>query len=84
MAEMSLQEMIQALPPDLQKEVRDFAAFLMSRQVKKRHTSRKDTGTLKMRFEWQGALKDMGAQYTSVQLQHQISDVRAGHDEISS
>ena len=76
MAEMSLQDMIQALPPELQREVRDFVAFLVARQAKKRKT--------KMRFEWQGALKEMRGQYTSVELQHQISDARAGQDETPS
>lgn len=84
MAELSLQDMIQALPPELQGEVHDFVAFLLARQAKKRKISQKDTGTLKMRFEWQGALKDMRGKYTSVELQHHISDMRAGKDETSS
>jgi len=37
-----------------------------------------------MRFEWQGALKDLRSQYTSVELQHRISDMRAGFDETAS
>jgi len=36
-----------------------------------------------MRFEWQGALKDLYSQYTSVKLQHQISDMRTGFDGIA-
>ena len=54
----------------------NFVAFLLSRQAKKRKS--------KMRFEWQGALKDMRTQYTSVQLQHRIAEMRAGQDETSS
>ena len=84
MAEISLQDMIRTLPPELQGEVHDFVAFLLARQAKKRKTSRRDAGTVKMRFEWQGALKEMRGQYTSVELQHHISDVRVGQDETSS
>jgi hypothetical protein len=76
MAETPLQDMIRALPPELQREVRDFVAFLLARETKK-HKSR-------MRFEWQGTLKDMRTQYTSVELQHRISDMRAGKDETAS
>jgi len=70
MAETSLQNMIRTLPPELRAEVRDFAAFLLSRQPKKRKS--------KMNFEWQGALKDMRTRYTSTELQHRISDLRLG------
>ena len=76
MTETSLQDMIQALPPELQDEVRDFVEFLSERKAKKRKT--------KMRFTWQGALKDLRSQYTSVELQHRISDIRAGFDETAS
>lgn len=76
MTETSLQEMIQALPPELQREVHDFVKFLSAQQTKKRK--------VKMRFAWQGALKDLRPQYTSVELQHRISDIRAGFDETAS
>ncbi|MEW5830969.1 MAG: DUF2281 domain-containing protein [Chloroflexota bacterium] len=76
MSENSLQEMIRALPPELQEEVRDFIAFLSSRQAKKRK--------VKMQFGWQGALKDLRTQYTSVELQHRISEMRMEQDETSS
>lgn len=73
MAETSIENMIRALPPELRTEVRDFAAFLLSRQPKKRKS--------KMNFEWQGALKDMRTRYTSVELQHRIADLHTGQDE---
>jgi hypothetical protein len=76
MTETSLQDMIQALPPELQDEVRDFVEFLSERKAKKRKA--------KMRFAWQGALKDLRSQYTSVELQHRISDIRAGFDETAT
>ena len=71
MIDMSLQEMLQKLPPDLQAEVRDFAEFLLERKTPQ--TQRP------MQFRWEGALKDMRQQYTSVELQHQISDWRGSH-----
>ncbi len=68
MIDLSLQEMLQKLPPDLQAEVRDFAEFLLERKASQ--TQRP------MKFNWEGALKDMRQQFTSVELQHQISEWR--------
>lgn len=76
MAETPLKDMIRALPPELQEKVRDFVKFLSARQAKKRKA--------KMRFEWQGALKDLRSQYISVELQHRISEMRAGFDDTAS
>ncbi len=84
MAETSLQEMIRALPPELRAEVRDFVAFLLSRQPQKRKTRPASNRKTKMNFAWQGALKDMSIRYTSVELQHRIADMRTGQDETSS
>ncbi|MBI3913865.1 MAG: DUF2281 domain-containing protein [Chloroflexi bacterium] len=67
---MSLQEMIQVLPPELQNEVRDFIARLLNeRSIKTRRQSQ---------FAWAGALRELKEEYTSVQLQHQISEWRTG------
>jgi len=67
---MSLQEMIEILPPDLQKQVYDFVErLLQERSRKPRHSPQ---------FAWAGALKELRTEYTSVQLQHQISDWRTG------
>lgn len=68
---MSLQEMIDQLPPDMQKQVHDLVARLSAEQKKKAHP--------KPQFAWAGALKELKSQYTSVQLQHQISDSRIGY-----
>jgi len=68
MAELSLQEMMRKLPPELQTEVRDFVQFLLERKsTRQRHP---------IKFQWEGALKDLRGRYTSVQLQHQIADWR--------
>ncbi len=67
---MSLQEMIQILPPDLQKQVREFIEQLIDeRAARHRHTPR---------FTWAGALKDLKGRYTSVELQHEVSAWRRG------
>jgi hypothetical protein len=76
MAELSLQEMLRMLPPALQTEVRDFVAFLLEHRVRKQNAP--------MSFRWEGALKDLRGQYTSVQLQHQIADLRGGYHESSA
>ena len=76
MADLSLQEMLKMLPPALQTEVRDFVAFLLAHRVKQQ--------VRPMKFQWEGALKDMRGQYTSVQLQHQIAELRGGYNEGSA
>jgi len=76
MADLSLQEMLRLLPPALQTEVRDFVAFLLEHRVKRQ--------VRPMKFQWEGALKDLRGQYTSVQLQHRIADLRGGYNESSA
>ncbi len=76
MAELSLQEMLRMLPPALQSEVRDFVAFLLEYRVKKQNAP--------MSFRWEGALKELRGQYTSVQLQHQVAESRGGYHEGSA
>ena len=76
MVNLSLQEMLNRLPPELQTEVQDFVEFLLERKST-RHKQ-------PMKFQWEGALKDMRSQYTSVQLQHQLADWRGGYNESSA
>jgi hypothetical protein len=76
MVNLSLHEMLQKLPPELQTEVRDFVEFLLERKSTPHHRP--------MKFQWEGALKDLRGQYTSVQLQHQIADWRGGYNEDSA
>jgi hypothetical protein len=66
MADSTLQELLRRLSPELQTEVRDFVEFLLERRSTRHHRP--------MKFQWEGALKDLRRQYTSVQLQHQIAD----------
>lgn len=64
----TLPELVQSLPSEMQQEVRDFIEFLLTKRPKKPRG--------KPAFEWAGALKDWRDQYTSVDLQHKISDWR--------
>jgi hypothetical protein len=62
----TLEERIRELPPHLQREVEDFVEFVARRRLpcpKKR----------KPTFDWEGGLEDLKDQYTSVELQHEIS-----------
>jgi hypothetical protein len=72
---MSLEEVMRDLSPEAQAEVKDFAEFLRNKSVRK--------GKGKARFKWAGAAKDLRDKYTSVQLQHKISEWRIGADEAS-
>jgi hypothetical protein len=64
----SLEELMKELPPHYQEEVRDFVIFLLEKWNKRpKHQPT---------FSWAGALKDLRDQYTSVELQHKISDWR--------
>jgi len=66
----STEEMIKDLPPELQQEVRDFVQSLVEKRVPKPRG--------KPRFDWAGSLKELRDQYTSVELQHKISQWRIG------
>ncbi len=66
----TLKDLVEDLPPELQQEVKDFVEFLLSkRQAKLRG---------KPRIDRAGALKDLRNRYTSVELQHKISEWRIG------
>ena len=65
-----LEELVQGLPPEIRKEVKEFVTSLIRKREKK------PTGKLK--FDWAGALKDLRDQYPSVELQHKISEWRIG------
>lgn len=63
-----LEELVRELPVERQAEVRDFVEFLLEKQRSRpRRTPQ---------FDWAGALKDMRDDYTSVDLQHEITRLR--------
>ena len=65
-----IEERIRQLPPELQREVEDFVDFLLEKRL--------ENPRGKPTFEWAGALKDLRDQYSSVELQHKISEWRIG------
>ena len=71
MQEKKLEEIINELPEDLKKELEDFAQFLWEKN-KKRKIRRKP------KFDWAGSLSDFANDFSSVELQHKISDWRIG------
>jgi len=64
-----LEKLIKKMPPEIRAEVTAYAKALMKKTKKTRG---------KPEFKWAGALKDLKDQYTSVELQHYISRLRAG------
>jgi hypothetical protein len=66
----TIEDLIKELPPELRDEVEDFIEFLIERRLKKTHG--------KPTFGWAGALRDLKEKYTSVELQHRISEWRIG------
>jgi len=64
----SIEEMIRELPPDLQREVADFAQFLIERRLRK--------AGKKLSQDWAGALKDYRNRYTSLELQKKALEWR--------
>ena len=61
------------LPKDIQKQLIEYADFLKSKYMtgKKVPASK---GTLS--FNWENGLKNLKKEYSSVELQHKINDLR--------
>ncbi len=64
----SLRELFDELPPELQKQAREFVESLVAKKHKKQR------GTL--RQDWAGALKDYRAKFTALDLQAKASEWR--------
>jgi Protein of unknown function (DUF2281) len=62
----ALPELVQSLPSEMQQEVQDFIEFLLEKQ------GHRPKGPFKL--DWRGALRDLRDQYTSVELQHKITE----------
>ncbi|MCS7066515.1 MAG: DUF2281 domain-containing protein [Fimbriimonadales bacterium] len=59
----SLEELIRALPPEAQEQVREYVEFLHSKYRRARLNP--------LRLNWAGALTSLREQYASVELQHE-------------
>jgi hypothetical protein len=64
----TVQDLVKVLPLDLQKEVEDFARFLIEKRLKKQGK--------RLRQDWTGALRDYRDQYTSLELQKKALEWR--------
>ncbi|MBW1732099.1 MAG: DUF2281 domain-containing protein [Deltaproteobacteria bacterium] len=64
----TITDLIEKLPPDLQKEVKDFAEFLVAKRTRKQGH--------KLRQDWAGALKEFRGKYDSLELQEKSMDWR--------
>jgi hypothetical protein len=62
----SLRDRIRELPPELQQEVESFIESLSGRT--------KPRGAIQLRLDWRGALQELSAEYSSVDLQHKALD----------
>ncbi len=62
----TLEEMIRELPPELRQEVEDFIEFLLQKRAKR--------SLEPLRLEWKGALQDVRAHFTAVELQHKAQE----------
>ena len=63
-----IEEIVRGLPPELQREVEDFAQFLVHKQGRK-------TGR-KLRQDWAGGLREYRDKYTSLELQKKAMEWR--------
>jgi len=66
----SIEEMLKKLPPEYQEEVKDFIKFLLEKRLKRIRE--------RPMFNWAGVLKGLRNHYTSVELQHKISEWKIG------
>lgn len=64
-----IDEMVDELLPERQVEVRDFVEFLLAKQGS--HLRRKP------QLGWAGALKELRDEFSSVELQHEITRLRS-------
>ncbi len=64
----SLEELIRELPPDLRKEVEDFARFLLER--------RKVAHGKPIQQSWAGALREFKDRFTALELQRKALEWR--------
>jgi hypothetical protein len=64
----TLNEVIEQLPPELQREVEDFAQFLLERKPRAKQR--------KLRQSWAGGLREFRDRFTSLDLQKRALDQR--------
>lgn len=63
----NVKELIDQLPPEYQRELEDFAEFLLQRAKTKGQKR-------ELKLDWRGGLKEKKDEYNSVELQHKARD----------
>ncbi|MBF0275520.1 MAG: DUF2281 domain-containing protein [Nitrospinae bacterium] len=66
-----IENKINDLPENLQKEALDFIDFLINKSRKKKHYKNETFS-----FNWEGGLSDYKDKYSSVELQHKSTEWR--------
>jgi len=61
------------LPQTIQRQVFDYIEFLLMKYKKEGSNDSKDK---KFKFDWEGELSGLKDNYTSVELQHKVNDLR--------
>jgi hypothetical protein len=79
----TLQELVSVLPPEFQQEVRDFVECLLAKRAAR--------PARRPKLDWWGGAKELGRQFSSVELQHQATVwrvesalKRSNHEDIQS
>jgi hypothetical protein len=61
------------LPKHIQKQLIEYAEFLISKYRNDKKKSKKPSS---LSFSWENGLSNLKSEYTSVELQHKINDLR--------
>ena len=61
------------LPKDIQRQLVEYAEFLLAKYQTDKKTKKNGK---KFSFSWENGLKEMKKEYSSVELQHRINDLR--------
>ena len=72
MSTEALVDKFKALPPSAQKQVEAFIESLAKQPPPQRVPSRRPG----FKFTWEGGLEDLKDQFTAVELQHHINELR--------
>jgi hypothetical protein len=71
----SLEALVETLPQEAQREVRDFVEFLVQKWAHREQDKQAESSD-PLRQDWAGALRDYRAQYTSLELEQKALEWR--------
>ncbi|MFC2101245.1 DUF2281 domain-containing protein [Bacteroidota bacterium] len=61
------------LPKHIQRQLIEYAEYLLSKYQKNK---KRDKENMALSFSWENGLGDMKGEYTSVDIQHKINELR--------